>query len=111
MSLIPSTVNCSVCLSTLNQLECSNKVLALPCSHTFHEVCIQPWLKDHTTCPECRKVVEWTGDKYISPLTTSRSRRTQHLVESVANPILRTLIHDLRAIGVKDTSFIENLQS
>jgi len=31
--------------------------LALKCGHKFHQACAESWLKEHNTCPNCRKVV------------------------------------------------------
>jgi len=43
---------CSVCMS---DFEIGVKGIFLPCGHIFHPDCIKPWLKDHNTCPVCRK--------------------------------------------------------
>ena len=46
---------CSVCMSELNIDE---HVCELPCKHTFHNDCIQPWLQQYNyKCPICRKEV------------------------------------------------------
>lgn len=45
---------CAVCLC---EYERNEEVVVLPCKHMFHESCIKPWLKDHRTCPTCRKDV------------------------------------------------------
>ena len=45
---------CAVCLC---EYERDEEVVVLPCKHMFHEACIKPWLKDHRTCPTCRKDV------------------------------------------------------
>ena len=46
---------CSICMSDLNIDE---QVCDLPCKHTFHDECIQPWLSNYTyKCPICRKEV------------------------------------------------------
>lgn len=46
---------CSVCMSDMNTDE---HVCELPCNHTFHNNCIQPWLQQYNyKCPICRKEV------------------------------------------------------
>jgi hypothetical protein len=46
---------CSICMSDLNIDE---QVCDLPCKHTFHDECIQPWLSNYNyKCPICRKEV------------------------------------------------------
>jgi hypothetical protein len=62
MFSLPSCVNddtnsinnaCSICLSNLN----NSKTKTFTCNHTFHETCINEWLKDKDTCPMCRVVI------------------------------------------------------
>ena len=43
---------CPVCII---DFEIGHKGMFLPCGHIFHPDCIKPWLKDHNTCPVCRK--------------------------------------------------------
>ena len=43
---------CSVCM---DNVEIGDEVTTLPCHHWFHEQCVSIWLKEHDTCPHCRK--------------------------------------------------------
>ncbi|KAF7511955.1 hypothetical protein GJ744_003188 [Endocarpon pusillum] len=43
---------CSICMDAV---ELGDQVTVLPCKHWFHEICITAWLKEHDTCPHCRK--------------------------------------------------------
>jgi hypothetical protein len=46
---------CSICLSTFEQNE---EIGRLPCNHSFHAVCIYPWVKfNHNSCPLCRQMI------------------------------------------------------
>ncbi|XP_073026321.1 RING-H2 finger protein ATL40-like [Primulina eburnea] len=51
-----SSVECSVCLSALEDGE---RVRLLPnCNHSFHVDCIDKWLASNLTCPVCRAEAE-----------------------------------------------------
>jgi len=46
---------CTICMSEINIDE---QACDLPCAHTFHDECIQPWLNHYNyKCPVCRKEV------------------------------------------------------
>ena len=46
---------CTICQ---DEFKVGQEIVVLPCNpdhpHTFHKVCIQPWLRGHDTCPTCR---------------------------------------------------------
>ena len=44
---------CTICLDKYKKKE---KIIELPCNHTFHEQCIKEWFeKDNNSCPNCRE--------------------------------------------------------
>ena len=44
--------DCAVCL---DNFECGGTIRVLPCSHYFHQSCIDPWLLNHNrNCPVCK---------------------------------------------------------
>jgi E3 ubiquitin-protein ligase RNF115/126 len=45
---------CSVCM---DDVTVGVEVVELPCHHWFHEACAAAWLKEHNTCPICRKSI------------------------------------------------------
>lgn len=46
-----STQTCSICLETYREGE---TVRTIPCFHTFHATCIDPWLSEKAECPICK---------------------------------------------------------
>jgi E3 ubiquitin-protein ligase RNF115/126 len=45
---------CSICM---DNVELGSEVTVLPCNHWFHGDCVTSWLKEHDTCPHCRKPI------------------------------------------------------
>ncbi|KAF4354065.1 RING-H2 finger protein ATL70-like [Cannabis sativa] len=57
-----SDSSCSICLADYND---SDLLRLLPdCGHLFHLTCVDPWLRQHPTCPICR------NSPIPTPLTT-----------------------------------------
>jgi len=51
MTTATKEISCSIC--------CTDVMFqALPCEHYFHVGCIEPWIKTHNTCPNCRETVQ-----------------------------------------------------
>ena len=49
-------LECSICLQDLREASTEER-LALPCAHVFHAACVEPWLRSHSECPECKTPV------------------------------------------------------
>ena len=49
-------LECSICLHDLRGASAQER-LALPCAHVFHAACVEPWLRIHSECPECKTPV------------------------------------------------------
>ena len=46
---------CSICMDAVQP---GTEVTVLPCKHWFHYNCIEMWLNQHNTCPNCRRSVD-----------------------------------------------------
>ncbi|RLN36553.1 hypothetical protein BBJ28_00021560 [Nothophytophthora sp. Chile5] len=90
---------CVVCMEAL-----TSPCAEMPsCRHQFHESCIEPWLKMHSTCPTCRH--QLPTDAYTSysvyainttiVLQQSQARMpTAELLEmSASNQVIRAIVN------------------
>ena len=65
--MIFNTTNkdCSICLTNIKK---SSHTLS--CNHTFHKDCIDEWLKNNSTCPNCRTTVKIIEKTVPTPIVT-----------------------------------------
>lgn len=52
--LLDNNRECSICLEEYIK---GDKVAYLTCVHNFHWNCIELWLKENNTCPQCREII------------------------------------------------------
>lgn len=66
---------CSICME---ELKIGDEVMVLSCNHWFDEACATAWLKEHNTCPICRKGIdeENVSSKSQSPQTSQSNSTT-----------------------------------
>ncbi|KAH0544490.1 hypothetical protein FGG08_001388 [Glutinoglossum americanum] len=61
-SLSEEDRTCSICMDPFGEVEPTSGTcetpLKLPCGHIFGSACIRTWLKEHCTCPACRRKLE-----------------------------------------------------
>lgn len=74
-------VKCAICLKTSSELDegdPSREIVfkVLPCTHTFHDTCILPWLEKTNTCPLCRDELK-TDDVVYEEMKRNRGRAKQ----------------------------------
>ena len=50
------------CVVCADEVRVGNTVTELPCTHWFHEACINKWLSSHGNCPHCRKNIAPDGE-------------------------------------------------
>jgi hypothetical protein len=46
--------DCSICLESFTK---GDMLISLPCTHSFHSSCLNPWLRACGDCPCCRRAI------------------------------------------------------
>ena len=65
---------CSICMEAVTVGE---QVTELPCHHWFHDPCIAAWLREHDTCPHCRKGITKPTEPSGSAGNSDQNRQNQ----------------------------------
>ncbi len=65
--------SCSICQDDLG----AERITATACMHLFHNDCLAPWLKDHTTCPTCRHDISDLTHRTEAPAPAVAPPQTQ----------------------------------
>lgn len=53
-----SSIDKPKCVICVDEMAKGEKASILPCNHLFHGDCVTLWLKQHNTCPVCRRSIE-----------------------------------------------------
>lgn len=56
--------SCSICIENMHK---GDEAVVLPCKHWFHDECVTLWLKQHNTCPVCRRPIEGSAPRDAAP--------------------------------------------
>ena len=64
---------CSVCHELM---QIGDYVRKLPCDHEFHQNCIDAWVLQHATCPNCRRHVLSADDEKNASTTPAATTTT-----------------------------------
>jgi uncharacterized membrane protein YgcG len=72
---------CSICMDNVHL---GDQVTMLPCQHWFHGDCVVSWLKEHDTCPHCRKPISSPEQQQQAP--SPRRRRPIRRASEIPSP-------------------------
>ena len=53
---------CSICLEKINK--CGKNITLNECNHIFHKKCLEKWVIQNNSCPNCRTEVNLIGNSY-----------------------------------------------
>ncbi|XP_022740953.1 E3 ubiquitin-protein ligase ATL76-like [Durio zibethinus] len=99
MNLPGLDMECVICLSEFVPGE---HLRLLPkCNHGFHVLCIDKWLKSHSSCPKCRHCLIETCQKIMGDDQTSSSESCLPAQDSIVNILpleLESMVHSYRGV-------------
>ena len=94
-------MNCTICCENIKSNE-KFVILSCKCPYSYHENCLNKWLKMSKSCPTCRN--KWIPNPFTSNEIKSLIKRRRHatsLDESQAEELQRRLF--LESIGVNSS--------
>ncbi|GBM93873.1 hypothetical protein AVEN_213440-1 [Araneus ventricosus] len=99
------TIQCVICWETVSGLNRKS----LPCSHVFHENCINEWLESSSSCPVCRSSIHGTNISLQGMVNVLRNYATWTRAATWLTFIVNVFMHSVTHYFVK--SFVMNALS
>lgn len=98
-------IECCICCE---EFTASEKILTPKCGHLFHELCVNPWLNQNPSCPQCRLAVTREDCHYVHLTAAETSRRSSIFNSSLCENYrqLQETLLSQQEINIKE---IENL--
>lgn len=78
---------CIICMEAFVDIKSSTdepkseNALQMPCGHVFGSHCLKLWLKDHSTCPTCRKEVDFVEEDERSERAVGEMNRRRNAID------------------------------
>ena len=108
-------LSCSICCEDINFVD--QQISSTNCGHLFHYTCLQKWLDNNLTCPECRVKVD--RNSFVKKIFANTHKKKAVVYKGVSDESM-SIFKDydnqttkLKERFVKRISFLEsrNLQS
>lgn len=77
-----SVKDCSICKDEDYPITDANR-RTLPCLHTFHDYCVDPWVQQHGSCPLCRTNLRPTSQASLIALYQRQGQEVRDLREDL----------------------------
>ena len=90
---------CCICRCVLH------KPLESTCQHVFCKVCIQTWLVNHRSCPNCRQRLSTSGLKPVLPIVRNMINRLLIKCENISNGCIKRISLELYANHIKECDY------
>jgi len=82
---------CPICLS---EMAVGDSIRTLHCAHTFHQPCVDEWLRVNANCPTCRKRIDGSNNDEEDPpatgITANTTTTTTTITTTTANATATT---------------------
>lgn len=102
-------VECCICLEDF-LADAESKVVTPKCGHLFHELCIDAWLKQNSSCPQCRLAVVRRNLQIVHLTATVTSSRRSSIFNSSLCEGYREVNENLLAQQERNVDEIEKLK-
>lgn len=102
-------VECVICLDDFTS-DGESKIQTPICGHLFHENCINAWLNNNPSCPQCRLAINRKSLRFVHLTSTVNSSRRSSIFNSTLCQDYRELNENLLAQQENNRKEIDNLK-